>query len=63
MVSHPNAINLKGFGEQQFIGATAAPYLVKHGLAASTLETSAWASNHATAEKVNINRLFILGYL
>ena len=43
--------NLDGYGQHLFKGSVAAPYLVKAGLAANTLDTPAWTSN-GNADKV-----------
>lgn len=43
---------LEGYGEHVFKGAVAEAYLTKQGLPASTLLSSAWTADAATADKV-----------
>lgn len=45
------AASFEGYGQHLFKGAVAAPYLVKAGLPANTLDTVAWTSN-GNADKV-----------
>ena len=45
------AVSLEGYGKHVFKGSIAAPYLKKHGLPVTTLDTPAWTSD-GNADKV-----------
>ena len=46
-----SAVSLEGYGKHVFKGSIAAPYLKKHGLPITTLDTPAWTSD-GNADKV-----------
>jgi len=45
-------VTLDGYGENQFSGAVAAPYLKKNGLSPEDLATGAWVKDKAKADKM-----------
>lgn len=48
------SVNIDGYGAHTFKGAIAAPFLVKHGLAANTLDSYKWTTD-GSADKVLVD--------
>ncbi len=52
---HPRSlsgVSLEKYGKHTFKGKVAAPYLIRHGLSADTLDSPSWTTN-GSSDKVN----------